>query len=215
MWLLVTCFDAWCHDKIANGVVGWVTRDNMICDLPEHGKMQPNHPDPVGPPLDYMGECWVFDSIRSDIYDLCHFYTLGMTGDLSEFPAPQELAIHGQVRDLLKLARSISRPYPILVHSTDLITAVSMLRELHTAMCLWHLQVDLWDRSIKLSFWPFCTHTRPQVMGRWHQMVKNGRSTFIPKTPSLALVRSLVNTRTQTQSWTLERKSSLSSESST
>ena len=40
--------------KIAKGVAGWATRDTMICDLPEHGKMQPNHPDPVGLLLDYM-----------------------------------------------------------------------------------------------------------------------------------------------------------------
>ena len=106
--LLDTPFDAWHHDKIAKGIIGWVTRDTMICDLPKHGKMQPNHPDPLGPPLDYMGECQVFDGIRSDIYDLCHFYALGTTGNLPEFPTPQEPATHGQVRDLLKLARSIS-----------------------------------------------------------------------------------------------------------
>ena len=79
--LLDTRFDAWHHDKIANSVVGWVMRDAMICDLPKHGKMQPNHPNPVGLPLDYMGECRVFDSIWSDFHDLCCFYALGMTGD--------------------------------------------------------------------------------------------------------------------------------------
>ena len=57
--LLDTCFDAWHHNKIAKGVTGWATRDTMICDLPKHGKMQPNHPDPIGLPLDYMGECQV------------------------------------------------------------------------------------------------------------------------------------------------------------
>ena len=100
--LLDTHFDAWHHDKIANSVAGWVTRDTMICDLPEHGKMQPNHPNPMGPPLDYMGECRVFDGIWLDLYDLCRFYTLGMTGDPPEFPAPQEPVTHSQVRDLLK-----------------------------------------------------------------------------------------------------------------
>ena len=70
-WLLDTRFDAWHCKRIAKGVTGWATRDTMICDLPEHRKMQPNHPDPVGPPLDYMGECQVFDGIRSNIYDLC------------------------------------------------------------------------------------------------------------------------------------------------
>ena len=68
---LDTRFDAWHRKKIAKGIAGLATRDTMICDLPEHGKMQPNHPDPVGPPLDYMGECQVFDGIWSDIYDLC------------------------------------------------------------------------------------------------------------------------------------------------
>ena len=142
-WLLDTHFEAWHQDKIAKGVAGWVTRDTMVCDLPEHGKTQPNHPSPVGPPLDYMGECQVFDGIQSDIYDLCRFYALGTTGDPPEFPRPQEPATRGQVRDLLKSVHSIGQPYLILAHSTDLVMAVSMLRELHTATCLQHLQVDL------------------------------------------------------------------------
>ena len=83
----------------------------MICYLSEHGKVQLNHPDPVGPPLDYMGECQVFDGIQSDIYNLCQFYTLGMTSDPPEFPVPLEPTTHGQIRDLLKLACTIGRPY--------------------------------------------------------------------------------------------------------
>ena len=51
---LDTNFDAWRCKKIAKGVAGWDTRDTMICDLTKHGKAQPNHPDPAGPPLDYM-----------------------------------------------------------------------------------------------------------------------------------------------------------------
>ena len=129
-------FNAWWHKKIAKGIRGWATRDTMICDLPEHGKMQPNHPDPVGPPLDYMGECQVFNSIQSDIYDLCRFYILGMTGDPPEFPAPWEPATRRKIRDLLKSAHAIGQPYMILAHSADLVTAISMLRELHTAACL-------------------------------------------------------------------------------
>ena len=131
--LLDTHFNAWHRKKIAKGVAGWATRDTMICDLPEHGKMQPNHPDPVGPPLDYMGECQVFDGIWSDIYDLCRFYALGTTGDLPEFPMPWEPVTRGQIRDLLKSAHSIGQPYLILAHSTDLVMTFSMLRELHTA----------------------------------------------------------------------------------
>ena len=113
---LDTNFDAWWHKKIATGVASWAMRDTMICDLPEHGKAQPNHPDSVRPPLDYMHESQVFNVIHSDIYDLCQFYTLGMTGDPPEFPTPWEPATHGQIRDLLKLACAISWPYLILAH---------------------------------------------------------------------------------------------------
>ena len=108
----------------------------MICDLPEHGKVQPNHQDPVGLPLDFTDERQVFDGIWSDIYDLCWFYILGMTGDPPEFPTPQEPATCEHIRNLVKLAHAIGRPYMILVHSADSVTAVSMLRELHTATCL-------------------------------------------------------------------------------
>ena len=135
-WQLDTRFDAWCCKKIAKGITGWTTRDTMVCDLPKHRKVQPNHPDPVGLLLDYMRECLVFDSIRSDIYNLCWFYTLGTTGDPPEFPTHQEPATHRQIRDLLKSACTIGQPYMILVHSADSVTAVSMLRELHTAACL-------------------------------------------------------------------------------
>ena len=62
-WQLDTNFDVWQCKKIAKGVAGWATRDTMICDLPEHRKAQPNHPDPVGPLLDYMREHQVFDGI--------------------------------------------------------------------------------------------------------------------------------------------------------
>ena len=60
---LDTNFNVWRRKKIAKGVEGWAMRDTMICDLREHGKVQPNHPDQVGLPLDYMHECQVFDGI--------------------------------------------------------------------------------------------------------------------------------------------------------
>ena len=93
--------------KIAKGIAGWAMRDTMICNLHKHGKVQPNHPDPVGLPLDYMGECQVVEGIWSDIYDLFWFYILGTTGDPPEFPALREPATCGQIRDLLKSARAI------------------------------------------------------------------------------------------------------------
>ena len=46
----------------------------------------------------------------------------------------------------------------ILVHSTDSVTTVSMLWELHTTSCLRCLQVDLRGKSIKMSICPFCAY---------------------------------------------------------
>ena len=133
---LDTNFDAWHCKKIAKGIAGWTMRYTMICDLSKHRKAQPNHLDPVEPPLDYMGERQVFNGIQSDIYDLCQVNILGMTGDPPEFPAPWEPVTSGLIRDLLKSARTISRPYMILAYSADSVTAISLLRELHTTTCL-------------------------------------------------------------------------------
>ena len=81
-----------------------------------------------------------------------------MMGDPPEFPTPWGPTTHGQVRDQLKSARAISQPYLILAHSADSVMAMSLLRELHNATCLQWLQVDLWDKSVKLSFCPFCAN---------------------------------------------------------
>ena len=83
----------------------------MICNVPEHGKTQPNHPDPVGPPLDYMAKCKVFDCIQLDLYDPCCFYALGTTGNPPDFPTLQEPVMHSQVGfDKKSAAGSDSKP---------------------------------------------------------------------------------------------------------
>ena len=121
-------------------------------------RLNPTTPIPWG----YLWITWQsarsFDCIWLNLYDLCHFYALGMTGDPPDFPALWEPVMCSQVRDLLKLAWSISHPYMILVHSANCMTAMSMLQELHMAACLRHLQVDLHDKSVKMSFCPFCMY---------------------------------------------------------
>ena len=81
-----------------------------------------------------------------------------MTGDPPDFPLLWEPVTYNQVKDLLKSARLIGHPYMILVHSTDSMITMSMLQELHTATCLRSLQVDLHDKSVKMSFCPFCMY---------------------------------------------------------
>ena len=54
-------------------------------------------------------------------------------------------------------ASQIDKP-PFLVHSTNSVTAMSMLWELHTTACLRHLQVNLCGKPVKMSFCPFCAY---------------------------------------------------------
>ena len=54
-WQLDTHFDAWCCEKIAKGVARWPTRDTMTCDLPKHGKVQPQSSRPCGAALRLYG----------------------------------------------------------------------------------------------------------------------------------------------------------------
>ena len=130
----------------------------MMCDLPEHGKIQANHPDPVRPPLMYMHVCKVFDSTQADLYDLCRFYIIGTTDDPLHFPSPWEPVTHGQVWDLLKSVWTIGQPYLVLAHSTDSVTVVSLLRELHTTACLHQPPIDQCGKLVKLSFCTFCAY---------------------------------------------------------
>ena len=46
-----------------------------------------------------------------------------------------------------------------LVHSHNSVTAMFMLQKLNTTACLRCLQVDIHDKSIKMSFFPFCAYT--------------------------------------------------------
>ena len=49
--------------------------------------------------------------------------------------------------------------------------AILLLRELHTAVCLWRLQVDLQDKSVKLSFCPFCTYAGGNDLSYLHHII--------------------------------------------
>ena len=92
-----------------------------------------------------------------------------MTGDPPKFPTPQEPTTHRQIRDLLKLACAISHPYLILVHSANSVMAVSLLREFHTTTCLQQLQVG--DKSVKLSFCPFCAYAGGNDLSYLNQII--------------------------------------------
>ena len=114
----------------------------------------------LGPPLDYMASRGIFEPKKTSEYDLCRFYQVGLSGDLPEFPSPQEPTTHEQVSSLLLKSRVLGQPNLIVVHSQDAV-AVCLLQELHIKDSLHHLpmetKAEVGSKPIqKLSFCPFC-----------------------------------------------------------
>ena len=70
-----TTFAVWKEKQISEGIKGIGERDQMVNDYMD-GKRKPKNPDPLGPPISYMEECGVFQSLASttNTLGLCHFY---------------------------------------------------------------------------------------------------------------------------------------------
>ena len=81
----------------------------MICDHADPCK-EVRSPDQLGLPNDYMISCGVFKPKKKSEYDLCHFYQVGLSGDLPEFPWPHTPATHEQVSSLLLKVRALGWP---------------------------------------------------------------------------------------------------------
>ena len=128
----------WQDQKISEGHQQWDIHDKMTCDHTDPCK-EAKSPDPIGPPLDYMMSRRIFKPKKTSEYALCHFYQVGRSQDLPEFPLPHAPATHEQVSSLLLTARALGWPNLIVVHSQDVVTAVcllhlnSMLRTASTA----------------------------------------------------------------------------------
>ena len=106
----------------------------------------------------------VFKPKKTSQYDLCHFYQVGLSGDLPEFPLPHTPATHEQVSSLLLKARALGWPNLIIVHSQDMVTAIYLLQELHVKDSLCCLPMETKAESgskpiWKLSFCPFCQYS--------------------------------------------------------
>ena len=85
--LLDKNFGMWCTCMIGKGHTDWEKCDTMTCDHGDPCK-ELRHPDPTGPPLNYMKHRGVFKAKRSNEYDLCHFYHVELSRDLPTFPSP-------------------------------------------------------------------------------------------------------------------------------
>ena len=120
----------WQDHMISKGHNEWNMHDTMICDHADPCK-EAKFPGPIGPPLEYMKHCGVFDAKKTNEYDLCCFYQVGLSGDLPDFPSPHKPATHEWVSKFLLKARSLGWPNLIVAHPWDSGTAVCLLQELH------------------------------------------------------------------------------------
>ena len=121
-------FGALRDKKISEGLKQWDEWDKMICDHVD--------PGPLGTSLDYMESHDIFKLIKASKYNLYHFYQVGLTGDIPEFPEPREPTTSNHVHGLLKKAQVLSQPNLLVAHLQDEVTAVCLLRELHTHISL-------------------------------------------------------------------------------
>ena len=135
----------------------------MTCDHADPCK-EVKSPNPLGLPLDYMVSHGVFEPKKTSEYDLCHFYHVGLSGDLPEFPSPHEPTTCEQTSSLLLKTRELGWLNLIMAHSQDAVTAVCLLQELHikdSLCCLpMETKVEAGSQPIwKLSFCPFCQYS--------------------------------------------------------
>ena len=89
--LLDEKFGKWRDQMIGKGHNEGNRHDTMTCDHADSCK-EAKFPDPIGLPLEYMKHYRVFNAKKTSDYDLCHFYEVGLSGDLPDFPSPREPA---------------------------------------------------------------------------------------------------------------------------
>ena len=147
---------------IGEGRAGWEKHDAMIYDHRNPCK-ELRHPDPAGPPLDYMKHRRVFKAKKSNEYNLCHFYHVELSGDLPTFPSPHEPATHKMLEEYLLKTQALGHPNLIVAFAWDSATAVCLLQELHSKdslRCLpMELKSDVCGKATKkLSFCLFCLY---------------------------------------------------------
>ena len=123
--LLDKKFGKWQDQMISKGHNEWNMHDTMTCDHTDLCK-KAKFLDPISPPLEYMKHCGVFDAKKTNEYDLCHFYQVGLSGHLLDFPLPHEPATHEQVSKFLLKARALGQPNLIVAHPWDSVTVFSV-----------------------------------------------------------------------------------------
>ena len=148
---------------LSKGCTSWKKCDEMCCEHGEPFKELQNQ-DPAGPPLDYMKQRRVFKAMKTNKYDLCHFYHMELSGNLPSFLSPHELATHKMLEELLRAGWALGHPNLLMVCTRVWAMVVCLLQELHQKDSLKHLPLepksDTDGKMVKkLSFCPFCLYS--------------------------------------------------------
>ena len=162
-WLLDKNFGEWHDPMISKSHAEWNKHDTMICDHMGTCK-ETKFPDPTSLPLDYMKHHRVFKSKKTNEYDLCCFYQVGLSGDLPNFPSPDKPATCKLLSKFLLKARALGHPNLVVTFAWDSTTAICLLQELHikdSLRCLlMEPKADAGRKAIKkLSFCPLCMYS--------------------------------------------------------
>ena len=107
-----------------------------------------------------MKQHGVFKAKKTNEYDLCCFYHLELSEDLSPFPSPCEPAICMKLEELLRAMQALGHPNLLMAFARDSATVVFLLQELHnkgSLKCLPQEQTSDTDGKM-VSFCPFCLH---------------------------------------------------------
>ena len=148
---------------ISEGHTEWKKCDTMICDHMDPCK-EAKFPNSTSLPLDYMKHHGVFKSKKTIEYDLCHFYKVGLSGHLPNFPSPCEPATCKLLSKFLLNARVLGHPNLSVAFAGDSAMAICLLQELHiedSLRCLpMEPKADAGGKAIKkLSFSPLCIYS--------------------------------------------------------
>ena len=103
----------------------------------------------------------VFKVKQTNEYDLCHFYQVGGSGDLPPFPSLHGPATHEKLSDFFHKARAEGRCNLIVMHTSNFVTAVSLLSDMHNKNSFHCLPLEGKGKigGKHLSFCPFCLYT--------------------------------------------------------
>ena len=155
-------FSMWWDQKIKDGLEQWSKWDMMTCDHADPSK-KAKSPDPLGTPIEYMESCGIFQPMKTSEFELCHFYQMEESGDFPNFLKHHESATSQDVHSLLEKARKKGCPNLVVALSQDAVTAVALLKKLHTSASLWCLKMETLTEAAgkpmwKVSFCPFCKY---------------------------------------------------------